>query len=140
MAKLTRFSREHNHSWEAIIDLCQALVFYQEDNLGEAARLCERADAFLMASPLRGKLLLCQLLIARIRLASGEAVEAKRICLAALPMLDQTESPVLHYQACFVFGSIEEALSSIEAAYERMPRRTNYRKACVAISIRKNCA
>jgi hypothetical protein len=50
--------------------------------------------------------------------ASGEAAAAKRICLAALPMLEQTESPVLHYQAWFVFGSIEEALGSIETAYE----------------------
>jgi tetratricopeptide (TPR) repeat protein len=56
------FSQEHNHSWKAIIDLYQALVFYRENKLEEAARLCDRALAFLRASPLRGKSLVCQLL------------------------------------------------------------------------------
>jgi hypothetical protein len=112
------FLREHNQAWTAIIDLYQALVFYQKDQLLDARMLCERALEFLRTSPLRGKSALCQLLLARIRLAAGEAEEARRICLAALPAVGRTESPVLHHQAWFVLGSIDEACGLLDAAYE----------------------
>jgi CHAT domain-containing protein len=116
------FARERNRSWMAIIDLYQALVFYQEAKLPDARGLCERAFQFLETSPLRGKAVLCQLLLARIQLGAGEPEAAKRICLAVLPALKHTESPILHYQTRFVLGLVEEALGAMDAAQEAYER------------------
>ena len=111
------FTKEHNPSWTAIIDLYQALVFYQDRRLSVAQLLAERALAFFAPSPLTGKAALCQLLLARIHLDSGRAAEAKAICLLALQRLEQAETPALTWQAFFVLGTIEEALGSPDAAY-----------------------
>src|SRR5690349_21352002 len=58
------FRREHNHAWPAIIDLYQALVFYQDRRLREARALCEAALQFFSTSPLIAKAALCELLLA----------------------------------------------------------------------------
>jgi CHAT domain-containing protein len=112
------FTRERNHALTATIDLYQALVFYQEGRLGEARALSQRAYQFFSASPLGGKAALCQLLLARIHLNAGQGEEAKRVCLAALQIMEQAEAPALSCQAYFVLGLIEEALGAPEAAYE----------------------
>ncbi len=41
------FEQEHNHAWTAIVDLYQALVFFQDGRLEEAEGLC-RARAPLL--------------------------------------------------------------------------------------------
>jgi tetratricopeptide (TPR) repeat protein len=112
------FIQEKNHSWTAIIDLYQALVFYQVGRLELAKPLCERALSFFSPSPLTGKAALCQLLLARIHLDSGRAAEAKAVCRLALQRLEQAETPALMWQAFFVLGTIEEALGFPDAAYQ----------------------
>ena len=112
------FTREQNEALTATIDLYQALVFYQEGRLAEARTLSENAFRFFSPSPLDGKAVLCQLLLARIHLDTGHGEEAKRVCLAALHKLEQAETPALSCQAYFVLGLIEEALGAPEAAYE----------------------
>lgn len=104
------FEQERNHAWMAILDLYQALVFYQNGRLEEAGNLCRSALRFFADSPLIGKAALCQLLLARIHLSAGRAGDARRECRAAMSKLEQAESPALSYQAYFVFGMIAEKL------------------------------
>ncbi len=111
------FTQEGNQAWMAIIDLYQALVFYQERRLTEARLLCEQAHEFFSPTSLHGKAILCELLLARIHLDSGRAERAKHICAHALGQLDQAETPALSYQSYFVMGLIEEELGDREAAY-----------------------
>ena len=92
----------------------------------------ESAFEFFSQSPLVGRAVLSQLILARIHLDSGRPEVARAICLAALQSLDQTETPALSYQAFFVLGLIEEALGWPEQAYEA------YRKGARAIW--KTCA
>ena len=116
------FEKENNHAWTAIIDLYQALVFYQDGRLQEARTLCAGALRFFAESPLIGKAALCQLLLARIHLCTGRPEDARRECLAALARLEQAESPALSYQAYFVFGSILEKLGEPEEARQAYMR------------------
>jgi CHAT domain-containing protein/predicted negative regulator of RcsB-dependent stress response len=110
------FEQEHNHAWTAMIDLYQALVFYQDGRLDEARNLCQNALGYFAESPLIGKAALCQLLLARIHLGAGRVEDARRDCLAAMAKLEQAESPALSYQAHFVFGQIQETLGDTELA------------------------
>jgi CHAT domain-containing protein/tetratricopeptide (TPR) repeat protein len=112
------FTREGNESWIAIIDLYQALVFYQERRLTEARLLAESAFEYFSPGSLQGKAILCQLLLARIHLESGRADRAKGICRNALAKLDHAETPALSYQSFFVLGLIEEELGDRESAYQ----------------------
>jgi CHAT domain-containing protein/tetratricopeptide (TPR) repeat protein len=112
------FLKEGNQAWIAIIDLYQALVFYQERRLTEARLLAEQAYEFFSPTSLQGKATLCQLLLARIHLDSGRPERAKHICSFALSKLEQAETPALSYQAYFVLGLIEEELGDREAAYQ----------------------
>ena len=98
------FEDEHNKAWVATIDLYQALVFYREGELPRARALAESAFDFFFESPLVGRAVLSQLVLARIHLDSGNAAVARAICLAALQSLDQAETPALSYQAFFVLG------------------------------------
>jgi CHAT domain-containing protein len=113
-----RFEKESNDSWIAIIDLYQALVFYQERRLTEARLLAESAFAYFSPSSLQGKAILCQLLLARIHLDSGRPERARHICGSALAKLDHAETPALSYQAYFVMGLIEEELGDADAAHQ----------------------
>src|SRR3954471_15963441 len=112
------FTREGNQAWLAIIDLYQALVFYQERRLTESRLLCEQAYEFFSPASLKGKAILCQFLLARIHLDSGRPDRAKHLCTDALGKLEQDEIPALTYQGYFVLGSIEEELGDREAAHE----------------------
>jgi CHAT domain-containing protein len=112
------FTAEGNESWMAIIDLYQALVFYQERRLTEARLLAESAFEYFSPSSLQGKAILCQLLLSRIHLDTGRPDRAKHICQNALGKLDHAETPALSYQAYFVLGLIQEELKDQEAAYQ----------------------
>jgi CHAT domain-containing protein len=112
-----RFTREGNKAWMAIIDLYQALVFYQERRLTEARLLCESAFAYFQPASLLSKAILCQLLLARIHLDCGRAERARVICKEAMGKLEQAESPALKYQAWFVLGLIEEETGRREEAH-----------------------
>lgn len=111
------FTREQNQSWMAIIDLYQALVFYQERRLTEARLLCEQAYEYFSPSSLQGKAAICELLLARIHLDSGRPERARHICEYAIGKLEAAEMPALAYQAYFVLGLIEEDFGNTEAAF-----------------------
>ena len=111
------FVRDQNQVWPSLIDLYQALVLFTEGRLFEARRLCVAAHAFFRTSPMRGKAVLAELLLARITLRMGDAALAKQHCQTALTDLENLDSPTLLYQAEFLMGEVERATGNEDAAY-----------------------
>jgi CHAT domain-containing protein len=121
------FVRDQNRLWPSLIDLYEALVLFNEGRLFEAQRLCVGAHKFFRTSPMRGKAVLAQLLLARIALRMNDLPLAERHCQAALADLQNLDSPLLQYQAEFLMGEIERASAKAEEAYQ------SYRRAREAI-------
>ena len=103
------FLREGNQVWVALIDLYQAVVFSQSGRHDLARDLCDRALAVFSDAHLSHKSALCELLLARLKLAEGDHCGAESLCLAALDRLDETGFPALCCQAHLVLGQIREA-------------------------------
>ncbi|MGH9727696.1 MAG: CHAT domain-containing protein [Candidatus Acidiferrales bacterium] len=112
-----KFVRENNLVWPWLIDLYQAVVLYNEGRLFEARRLCGRAAKFFETSLLPGKGVLCQLLLSRLSLRTGDLAAASKECARALERLASLEAPVLRYQAEFLMGQIQQASGNPQGAY-----------------------
>jgi CHAT domain-containing protein len=112
------FVRDQNQVWPSLIDLYEALVLFTEGRLFEARRLCAAAHEFFRTSPMRGKAVLADLLLARIALRLADTELAKQHCQAALADLARMDSPTLLYQAEFLMGEVERATGNEDAAYE----------------------
>jgi CHAT domain-containing protein/tetratricopeptide (TPR) repeat protein len=121
------FVRDQNLLWPSLIDLYEALVLFYEGRLFEAQRLCVAAHKFFQTSPMRGKAVLAELLLARIALRLNDIPLAERHCRAALSDLEKLDSPILQYQANFLMGEIAKTGAKTEEAYE------SYRRAREAI-------
>src|ERR1700691_1392587 len=121
------FVRDQNQVWPSLIDLYQALVLFTEGRLFEARRLCSAAHGFLSTSPMRGKAVLAELLLARIALALRDARLARQHCQSAREGLENLDSPTLLYQAEFLMGEVERTTGNEDAAYEA------YRRARAAV-------
>ncbi len=121
------FVRDQNQVWPSLIDLYEGLVLFNEGRLFEAQRLCVAAHEFFRTSPMRGKAVLAELLLARIALRMKDMAVAERHCQAALADLRNFDSPLLQYQAEFLMGEIERAGAKVEEAYQ------SYRRAREAI-------
>jgi CHAT domain-containing protein len=121
------FVRDQNQVWPSLIDLYEGLVLFNEGRLFEAQRLCVAAHEFFRASPMRGKAVLAELLLARISLRMKDMAVAERHCQAALADLRNFDSPLLQYQAEFLMGEIERAGAKVQEAYQ------SYRRAREAI-------
>jgi CHAT domain-containing protein len=122
-----KFVRERNLVWPWLIDLYEALVLYNEGRFFEARRLCVRAAKFFETSFLLGKAVLCQLLLARLSLRTGELVAARDECEKAVDRLSSLEAPTLRYQAEFLMGQLQQAVDDLPGAYE------SYQKARAAL-------
>ncbi|MGB7083401.1 MAG: tetratricopeptide repeat protein, partial [Candidatus Acidiferrales bacterium] len=92
-----KFVREKNLVWPWLIDLYEALVLYNEGRLFESRRLCSRAAGFFETSFLPGKAVLCQLLLARLSLRTGDLTGARAECEKALGRLASLETPAVRY-------------------------------------------
>jgi CHAT domain-containing protein len=112
------FVRDQNQVWPSLIDLYEALVLFTEGRLFEARRLCVAAHEFFRASPMRGKAVLAELLLARIALRLGDSGLAKKHCQMALADLEKLDSPTLLYQAEFLMGEVERVTGNEDAAYQ----------------------
>ncbi len=121
-----RFQREGNGLWLAMIDLYRALILEEEGRLDEARQLAERAMSLFVNYHQVGKVALCELLLARIELAAGDASAARERCLTALQRLEEIDVPASTYQAYFLLGQAEEALDEPQAAI-RTYRRAHER-------------
>jgi CHAT domain-containing protein len=116
------FVRDQNFVWPALIDLYEALVLYSEGRLMEARRLCMSAHDFFTASPMQGKAVLAQLLLARIALRMNEAAQARQYCQEAIARLQEMDLPILQYQGEFLMGEIERAAGKSDEAYQSYSR------------------
>jgi CHAT domain-containing protein len=113
-----KFVSEKNLVWPWLMDLYQAVVLYDEGRLFEARRLCAGAAEFFDKSFLPSKAVLCHLLMARLALRTGELSGAKAESARAIERLARLEAPVLHYQAHFLMGQIQQASGDLGEAYE----------------------
>ncbi len=113
-----RFEREQNVVWPSVIDLYRALVLCNAGRFFEARRLCAAALAFFTAAGLRRKALLCELLMARLAMNTGDTAGALEHCRGAIAGTEDFEAGVLEYQAHFLHGEIHEALGDTSRAYD----------------------
>ena len=113
-----KFVSEKNLVWPWLMDLYQAVVLYDEGRLFEAKRLCAGAAEFFDKSFLPSKAVLCHLLMARLALRAGNLAAAKVESVRAIERLERLEAPVLHYQAHFLMGQIQQAAGDLGEAYE----------------------
>ena len=113
------FANEKNPVWPSLIDLYQAMAYFNDGRIEESRRYCLAALTFFRDSPLRGRAILCRLLLARLSLKAGETAAARRECESALAELTERETPILVYQTQLVMGRIEEAAGNLEEAEMR---------------------
>jgi CHAT domain-containing protein len=141
-----KFVREKNLVWPSLIDLYQAIVLFNEGRLFEARRSCSRASHFFATSHLPSKAVLCQLLLARLSLRTGDIASARNECAQTLERLAGLDAPVLHYQAQFLMSQIQQASGDLRAAYESSQKarealetlRSNLRSEELKIAFMKN--
>jgi CHAT domain-containing protein len=112
------FVHEKNDVWASLLDLYQALLFFNEGRLFESKRLALAALNFFSSSQLPAKAILCRLLLGRLAMRTGDHQEAHRECQEALEILARTEAPLLHGQAHFLMSQVREAESDFDGAYE----------------------
>ena len=113
-----KFVSDKNLVWPWLMDLYQAVVLYNEGRLFEARRLCAGAAQFFDSSFLPSKAVLCHLLLARLSLRTGELETAQAESTRAIERLARLEAPVLHYQAHFLMGQIQQASGDFAGAYD----------------------
>ncbi len=111
------FVKENNEVWPWLIDLYQAIVLFHEGRHYEARRLALGAAAFFDASFLQNKAVLCHFLLAQVAIRTGSAVEGRLECARALRILQNLDAPILHYQAHFLLGQIEQAEANFRSAH-----------------------
>ncbi len=116
------FVRDQNQVWSSLIDLYEALVLFNEGRLFEAQRLCAAALEFFEKSPMPGKAVLAELLLARIALRVNDLNLADRHCRAARARLEHIDSPLLLYQAEFLAGEIDRVSERPQQAYQAYRR------------------
>ncbi len=113
-----KFVEEKNQVWPWLIDLYQALLLCEQGRLFESHRQCQKALAFFSKSALTGKAVLCDLLLSRISLRSGDCQAAARECQSALDRLHSFDSPALAFQAWSLMGQIHRTAGDNDAAYD----------------------
>jgi CHAT domain-containing protein len=121
-----KFVCEKNLVWPWLIDLYQAVVLYNEGRLFEALRLCSNAAQFFDGSFLPSKAVLCHLLLARLSLRTGELAAAKAESSRAMERLAHLEAPVLHYQAHFLMGQIQQVSGDLPSAYDSFQKAREF--------------
>ena len=87
-----------------------------------ATTLCEQARRQFEQTLLPGKAALCDLLLSRLALQSGNVPLAEQACGAAFEKLAGAETPMLTYQAHCVLGLLREAQGEPARAFEAFQR------------------
>ena len=112
------FSEQKNRMWVGLVDLYRALILDQQGRLYEARNLCQSALTVFAGSSSTGKVVLCELLLARLQLRLGEPRTARVHCTAALDRLAQEPMPALSFQAYSLLGQVEEATGNRRLAHD----------------------
>jgi len=116
------FLREKNKIWCALLDLYRAATLYKQDHDEEARRLASAALRFFSGSANFGKVVLCQLLLARVALRGNKLTSALRTCRQAVTCLKKFESPSLSCQAHSLMAQIQKSLGRSRCAYDHYHR------------------
>ena len=116
------FTAEGNEVWLALVGYYQTLVLYHAGQYGEARRECRRSLRRFARASLPGKATLCELLLARLELKTGQTAAADRACRSALKKAAAAHSPMLTYRAFYVLGLIREAQGDSPGAYAAYER------------------
>jgi CHAT domain-containing protein len=103
------FARERNQVWLGLLDFYEALALFRDARYARATTLCEQARRQFELTLLPGKAALCDLLLSRLALQSGNLRLAAQACGAAFEKLAGAETPMLTYQAHCVLGLLREA-------------------------------
>jgi CHAT domain-containing protein len=105
----TRFVKEKNQVWPALLDLYQAIILLETGRLPEARRFCQAAlEAFGSSKAMASRAVLCRLLLARLALREGDLEAARAACAKAREGFAADELPALAFQLHFLSGQIEE--------------------------------
>jgi CHAT domain-containing protein len=121
------FGRERNDVLLALVDLYEALVLYRDGQHVRARQLAENARKRFSRASAPARAALCDLFLARLELQAGNLKAAEEACLAVSDRTAGAETPMLSYQANFVFGLVKEARGEREAAFQA------FEKACAAL-------
>ncbi len=111
------FIKEKNQAWPSLIDLYQALVFFNEGRLFEARHHCLSALESFYKLNLTNKAVLAELLLARIALRTGNLDLAQQHANTAVKSVQELGSPVLSYQAHLLAGNVFSAQDDRDSAY-----------------------
>ena len=111
------FVREKNSVWPSLLDLYQALVFFNEGRFFEALQLCNGAFASFQTLNLHSKAVLAQLLLARIALRTEDLDKAFAHAHDAAAKAANLDAPVLSYQAYLLLGNVHSARGERDRAY-----------------------
>jgi tetratricopeptide (TPR) repeat protein len=84
---------EKNHVWPSLIDLYQAILFFDEGRYFEARRLALAALSCFLPSGLSSKAVMCHLLLARIALKTGDAHAAHQGAVTPSPSSARSTHP-----------------------------------------------
>jgi CHAT domain-containing protein len=112
------FARERNQVWLGLLDFYEALALFRDARYSRATRLCEQARRQFEQTLLPGKAALCDLLLSRLALQSGNLPLAEQACDAAFEKLAGAEAPMLTYQAHCVLGLLREAQGESARAFD----------------------
>ena len=121
-----KFVSEKNLVWPWLMDLYQAVVLYNEGRLFESRRLCSSAAQFFDDSFLPSKAVLCHLLLARLSLRTGELAAAQAESSQAIERLAHLEAPLLHYQAHFLMGQVQQVSGDLPGAYDSFQKAREF--------------
>lgn len=103
------FARERNQVWLGLLDFYEALALFRDARYARATTLCQQARRQFELTLLPGKAALCDLLLSRLAMQSGNLPLAAQACGAAFEKLPGAETPMLTYQAHCVLGLLREA-------------------------------
>lgn len=117
------FEAEGNRVWVAMVDLYKATIFYSTGRFFEALELCQRALQHFESQHLWTKAIYAQVLLTKIRLAVGDAVQAEQTARLAEQKLSIVNAPWLDYQCHYALGLAQEGLGNPSEA------RANYANA-----------
>jgi tetratricopeptide (TPR) repeat protein len=110
------FVAEQNHVWSSLVDLYEALLFFNEGRLFEARRRAVAALDVFSSPAYSGKRALCELLLARISLRLGDPRAAVDRCARVLDTLADGDRPIVRYHAHFLRGQAQVAAGDRTAA------------------------
>ena len=117
------FVNERNRLWPAVLDLYRAVVLFDDGEDEDAAELCTAALVVFVANSIHSRAAMCEVLLARLALRSGEFTIAQEYCRSAIDRLETLEAPAIACHAYLSMGEARERLLDFEGA------RTSYEKA-----------